>query len=175
MFICWQATNKRGKETFYTAAKFILATGERPRYLGIPGDREYCITRWGYSAISLIGWHAVHWTLQPELIFRLECVFSKCSKRHIWPVWSLITQTCPLMVWTLVLSFTGSIALGHSWISQLSKWYTALSSGVAGYYAALATYKSSHAAYLVPQILKPKVVVWHETQPHPGHFCVDNI
>uniref|UniRef100_A0A671V3B7 thioredoxin-disulfide reductase (NADPH) n=1 Tax=Sparus aurata TaxID=8175 RepID=A0A671V3B7_SPAAU len=39
-----KATNKRGKETFYTAAKFILATGERPRYLGIPGDREYCIT-----------------------------------------------------------------------------------------------------------------------------------
>uniref|UniRef100_A0A8C3AA57 thioredoxin-disulfide reductase (NADPH) n=1 Tax=Cyclopterus lumpus TaxID=8103 RepID=A0A8C3AA57_CYCLU len=39
-----KATNKRGKETFYTAAKFILATGERPRYLGIPGDKEYCIT-----------------------------------------------------------------------------------------------------------------------------------
>ncbi|TRY88517.1 hypothetical protein DNTS_020680 [Danionella cerebrum] len=38
------ATNKRGKETFYTAAKFVLATGERPRYLGIPGDKEYCIT-----------------------------------------------------------------------------------------------------------------------------------
>uniref|UniRef100_A0A7N8XM61 Thioredoxin reductase 3 n=1 Tax=Mastacembelus armatus TaxID=205130 RepID=A0A7N8XM61_9TELE len=39
-----KATNKRGKETFYTAAKFVLATGERPRYLGIPGDKEYCIT-----------------------------------------------------------------------------------------------------------------------------------
>uniref|UniRef100_A0AAQ4QBR5 thioredoxin-disulfide reductase (NADPH) n=1 Tax=Gasterosteus aculeatus aculeatus TaxID=481459 RepID=A0AAQ4QBR5_GASAC len=39
-----KATNKRGKETFHTAAKFILATGERPRYLGIPGDKEYCIT-----------------------------------------------------------------------------------------------------------------------------------
>uniref|UniRef100_A0A8D3DZX6 thioredoxin-disulfide reductase (NADPH) n=1 Tax=Scophthalmus maximus TaxID=52904 RepID=A0A8D3DZX6_SCOMX len=39
-----KATNKRGKETFYTAANFILATGERPRYLGIPGDKEYCIT-----------------------------------------------------------------------------------------------------------------------------------
>ncbi|XP_037629882.1 thioredoxin reductase 3 isoform X1 [Sebastes umbrosus] len=39
-----KATNKRGKETFYTGAKFILATGERPRYLGIPGDKEYCIT-----------------------------------------------------------------------------------------------------------------------------------
>uniref|UniRef100_A0A674EQF9 thioredoxin-disulfide reductase (NADPH) n=1 Tax=Salmo trutta TaxID=8032 RepID=A0A674EQF9_SALTR len=39
-----KATNKRGKETFHTAAKFILATGERPRYLGVPGDKEYCIT-----------------------------------------------------------------------------------------------------------------------------------
>ncbi|KAJ8400660.1 hypothetical protein AAFF_G00394290 [Aldrovandia affinis] len=39
-----KATNKRGKETFHTAAKFVLATGERPRYLGIPGDRELCIT-----------------------------------------------------------------------------------------------------------------------------------
>ncbi|XP_034724379.1 thioredoxin reductase 3 isoform X1 [Etheostoma cragini] len=39
-----KATNKRGKETFYTADKFVLATGERPRYLGIPGDKEYCIT-----------------------------------------------------------------------------------------------------------------------------------
>lgn len=40
-----QATNKRGKETFYTAAQFVLATGERPRYLGIPGDKDFCITR----------------------------------------------------------------------------------------------------------------------------------
>lgn len=39
-----KATNKRGKETFYTAARFILATGERPRYLGVPGDKEFCIT-----------------------------------------------------------------------------------------------------------------------------------
>ncbi|KAG7275903.1 hypothetical protein CRUP_009592 [Coryphaenoides rupestris] len=39
-----KATSKRGKETMYTAAKFVLATGERPRYLGIPGDKEYCIT-----------------------------------------------------------------------------------------------------------------------------------
>ncbi|XP_016120468.1 thioredoxin reductase 1, cytoplasmic-like, partial [Sinocyclocheilus grahami] len=43
-FSSQQATNKRGKEMFYTAAKFVLATGERPRYLGIPGDKEYCIT-----------------------------------------------------------------------------------------------------------------------------------
>ncbi|XP_038636303.1 thioredoxin reductase 1, cytoplasmic-like [Scyliorhinus canicula] len=39
-----KATNKKGKETFYTAETFILATGERPRYLGIPGDKEHCIT-----------------------------------------------------------------------------------------------------------------------------------
>ncbi|KAI1890469.1 hypothetical protein AGOR_G00154030 [Albula goreensis] len=39
-----KATNKRGKETFHTASKFVLATGERPRYLGIPGDKELCIT-----------------------------------------------------------------------------------------------------------------------------------
>ncbi|MBN3325840.1 TRXR3 reductase, partial [Atractosteus spatula] len=39
-----KSTNKRGKETFHTAANFVIATGERPRYLGIPGDREYCIT-----------------------------------------------------------------------------------------------------------------------------------
>ncbi|KAJ8359297.1 hypothetical protein SKAU_G00158220 [Synaphobranchus kaupii] len=39
-----KATNKRGKETLHTAAKFVLATGERPRYLDIPGDRELCIT-----------------------------------------------------------------------------------------------------------------------------------
>ncbi|XP_043565881.1 thioredoxin reductase 1, cytoplasmic-like [Chiloscyllium plagiosum] len=39
-----KATNKKGKETFYTAETFIVATGERPRYLGVPGDKEYCIT-----------------------------------------------------------------------------------------------------------------------------------
>ncbi|XP_027442068.2 thioredoxin reductase 3 isoform X1 [Zalophus californianus] len=39
-----KATNRKGQETYYTAAKFVLATGERPRYLGIQGDKEYCIT-----------------------------------------------------------------------------------------------------------------------------------
>ncbi|XP_075852065.1 thioredoxin reductase 3 [Microcebus murinus] len=39
-----KATNKKGQETCFTAAKFVLATGERPRYLGIQGDKEYCIT-----------------------------------------------------------------------------------------------------------------------------------
>ncbi|KAG8516223.1 Thioredoxin reductase 3 [Galemys pyrenaicus] len=38
------ATNKKGQETCYTAANFVIATGERPRYLGVPGDKEYCIT-----------------------------------------------------------------------------------------------------------------------------------
>ncbi|KAH0517500.1 Thioredoxin reductase 3 [Microtus ochrogaster] len=39
-----KATNKKGQETFYTASKFVIATGERPRYLGLQGDKEYCIT-----------------------------------------------------------------------------------------------------------------------------------
>uniref|UniRef100_A0A8C5MKS3 Thioredoxin reductase 1, cytoplasmic n=1 Tax=Leptobrachium leishanense TaxID=445787 RepID=A0A8C5MKS3_9ANUR len=39
-----KATNSRGKVKYFTAEKFIIATGERPRYLGIEGDREYCIT-----------------------------------------------------------------------------------------------------------------------------------
>ncbi|XP_053526264.1 thioredoxin reductase 3 isoform X2 [Artibeus jamaicensis] len=39
-----KATNRKGQETYYTAAKFVIATGERPRYLGIQGDKEYCIT-----------------------------------------------------------------------------------------------------------------------------------
>ncbi|XP_048449929.1 thioredoxin reductase 1, cytoplasmic-like, partial [Rhincodon typus] len=38
------ATNKRGKVTFHSGEKFIIATGERPRYLNIPGDKDYCIT-----------------------------------------------------------------------------------------------------------------------------------
>ncbi|KFZ65093.1 Thioredoxin reductase 1, cytoplasmic, partial [Podiceps cristatus] len=39
-----KATNKRGVGKLYTAERFLIATGERPRYLGIPGDKEYCIT-----------------------------------------------------------------------------------------------------------------------------------
>ncbi|XP_071584703.1 thioredoxin reductase 1, cytoplasmic isoform X3 [Heliangelus exortis] len=39
-----KTTNKRGVETIYTAERFLIATGERPRYLGIPGDKEYCIS-----------------------------------------------------------------------------------------------------------------------------------
>uniref|UniRef100_A0A8D2D2E3 thioredoxin-disulfide reductase (NADPH) n=1 Tax=Sciurus vulgaris TaxID=55149 RepID=A0A8D2D2E3_SCIVU len=39
-----KATNKKGQETYFSASKFVIATGERPRYLGIQGDKEYCIT-----------------------------------------------------------------------------------------------------------------------------------
>ncbi|XP_075130676.1 thioredoxin reductase 1, cytoplasmic [Leptodactylus fuscus] len=39
-----KSTNRKGKVKFFTAEKFLIATGERPRYLGIPGDKEYCIT-----------------------------------------------------------------------------------------------------------------------------------
>ncbi|XP_045390223.1 thioredoxin reductase 3 isoform X3 [Lemur catta] len=39
-----KATNRKGQETCHTAATFVIATGERPRYLGIQGDKEYCIT-----------------------------------------------------------------------------------------------------------------------------------
>ncbi|XP_069906101.1 thioredoxin reductase 3 isoform X1 [Oryctolagus cuniculus] len=39
-----KATNRKGQETYYTSANFVIATGERPRYLGIPGDKEFCIT-----------------------------------------------------------------------------------------------------------------------------------
>ncbi len=27
------------------AETLVIATGDRPQYLGIPGEREYCITR----------------------------------------------------------------------------------------------------------------------------------
>ncbi|XP_048865606.1 thioredoxin reductase 1, cytoplasmic-like isoform X2 [Brienomyrus brachyistius] len=39
-----KATDAQGKETCHSASMFIIATGERPRYPGIPGDREFCIT-----------------------------------------------------------------------------------------------------------------------------------
>ena len=41
-----QAKDKKGKVTEYTADKFIIATGERPRYPDIPGAKEYGITRY---------------------------------------------------------------------------------------------------------------------------------
>ncbi|KAM9311031.1 thioredoxin reductase 1, cytoplasmic-like [Gastrophryne carolinensis] len=39
-----KSTNSKGIEKYHTARKFLIATGERPRYLGIPGEKEYCIT-----------------------------------------------------------------------------------------------------------------------------------
>ncbi|XP_055091440.1 thioredoxin reductase 1, cytoplasmic isoform X2 [Symphalangus syndactylus] len=39
-----KATNNKGKEKIYSAERFLIATGERPRYLGIPGDKEYCVS-----------------------------------------------------------------------------------------------------------------------------------
>ncbi|EPY74058.1 thioredoxin reductase 1, cytoplasmic isoform 3 [Camelus ferus] len=39
-----KTTNNKGREKIYSAEKFLIATGERPRYLDIPGDREYCIS-----------------------------------------------------------------------------------------------------------------------------------
>ncbi|XP_009089351.3 thioredoxin reductase 3 [Serinus canaria] len=39
-----KATNRKGQVTYHTAETFVLATGERPRYPGIPGDKEFCIT-----------------------------------------------------------------------------------------------------------------------------------
>lgn len=39
-----KAVDKKGKEVMYTADKFVLATGERPRYPDIPGAKEFGIT-----------------------------------------------------------------------------------------------------------------------------------
>ncbi|XP_013931622.1 PREDICTED: thioredoxin reductase 1, cytoplasmic-like [Thamnophis sirtalis] len=39
-----KTTNNKGVEKIYTAERFLIATGERPRYLNVPGDKEYCIT-----------------------------------------------------------------------------------------------------------------------------------
>jgi len=39
-----RTVNKKGKERTVTSDKFIIATGGRPRYPGIPGDKEHGIT-----------------------------------------------------------------------------------------------------------------------------------
>uniref|UniRef100_A0A5S6R1Y1 thioredoxin-disulfide reductase (NADPH) n=1 Tax=Trichuris muris TaxID=70415 RepID=A0A5S6R1Y1_TRIMR len=39
-----KAVDKRGKEQILTSDRFLIATGLRPRYLDIPGAKEYCIT-----------------------------------------------------------------------------------------------------------------------------------
>nr|DBA30998.1 TPA: hypothetical protein GDO54_006913 [Pyxicephalus adspersus] len=39
-----KSTNPKGRVKYYTGKTFLIATGERPRYLDIPGAQEYCIT-----------------------------------------------------------------------------------------------------------------------------------
>ena len=40
-----QATKKNKSEVTMTTGNIIIATGERPRYLDIPGSPEYTVTR----------------------------------------------------------------------------------------------------------------------------------
>eukprot|EP00897_Mesotaenium_endlicherianum_P007763 jgi/Mesen1/7014/ME000365S06155 len=37
-------TDRRGKVTLVTGQNFVIAVGGRPRYLGVPGDTELCLT-----------------------------------------------------------------------------------------------------------------------------------
>lgn len=39
-----EATEVNGRKRRLTAETLVIATGDRPQYLGIPGDREYCLT-----------------------------------------------------------------------------------------------------------------------------------
>lgn len=39
-----RTVNKKGKERTVTSDKFIIATGGRPRYPGIPGDKVHIIS-----------------------------------------------------------------------------------------------------------------------------------
>lgn len=39
-----EATEKNGKKTLLTAEKIVIAVGGRPKYPGVPGDKECCIT-----------------------------------------------------------------------------------------------------------------------------------
>jgi len=39
-----ECTDKKGKATPHTAARFVVCVGGRPKYLDIEGDRELCIT-----------------------------------------------------------------------------------------------------------------------------------
>ncbi|XP_065910410.1 thioredoxin reductase 1, cytoplasmic-like [Dysidea avara] len=39
-----KCVNRRGKEEVMTAARFVIATGGRPRYPDLPGYKEYCIS-----------------------------------------------------------------------------------------------------------------------------------
>ncbi|KAM6896571.1 thioredoxin reductase 1, cytoplasmic-like isoform 2-T2 [Lycodopsis pacificus] len=39
-----EATDVSGKKRRLTAETVVIATGDRPQYLGVPGDREHCLT-----------------------------------------------------------------------------------------------------------------------------------
>ncbi|XP_031725730.1 thioredoxin reductase 1, cytoplasmic [Anarrhichthys ocellatus] len=39
-----EATDVNGKKRRLTAETMVIATGDRPQYLGVPGDREHCLT-----------------------------------------------------------------------------------------------------------------------------------
>lgn len=39
-----ECTNKRGEKSVITGEYIVFAPGGRPRYLGVPGDKEFCIT-----------------------------------------------------------------------------------------------------------------------------------
>jgi len=39
-----EATKRNGKTVTLTGANFVVAVGGRPRYLGVPGDKELCLT-----------------------------------------------------------------------------------------------------------------------------------
>lgn len=40
-----QVTDTNGSKRRVTAETLVIATGDSPQYPGIPGDREYCVTR----------------------------------------------------------------------------------------------------------------------------------
>ncbi|XP_042258844.1 thioredoxin reductase 1, cytoplasmic-like isoform X1 [Thunnus maccoyii] len=39
-----QVTDMNGRKRRLTAETLVIATGDRPQYLGVPGDRQYCLT-----------------------------------------------------------------------------------------------------------------------------------
>lgn len=39
-----EATERNGRKRRLTAETLVIATGDRPQYLGVPGDREHCLT-----------------------------------------------------------------------------------------------------------------------------------
>lgn len=45
MLLFNQVTDTNGSKRRVTAETLVIATGDSPQYPGIPGDREYCVTR----------------------------------------------------------------------------------------------------------------------------------